>query len=54
VDEVIADPANEKVVEDIRGGKMSAIGRLIGGVMKKSGGAADAKAVQKMLREKLT
>jgi len=54
VDEVIADPANEKVVEDIRGGKASAIGRLIGGVMKKSGGTADAKAVQRMLKEKLT
>jgi aspartyl-tRNA(Asn)/glutamyl-tRNA(Gln) amidotransferase subunit B len=53
VDEVIADPANAKVVEDIRGGKMSAIGRLIGGVMKASGGQADAKAVQEKIRERL-
>ena len=50
---VIADPANAKVVEDVRGGKTAAIGRLLGGVMKLSGGAADAKAVQEMLREKL-
>ncbi len=54
VDQVIADPANAKVVEDVRGGKMAAIGRLVGGVMKLSGGAADAKAVQKMLRDKLS
>jgi len=54
VDEVIADPANAKAVEDVRGGKMAAIGRLVGGVMKKSGGAADAKAVQAMLKNKLS
>ena len=42
-----------KVVEDVRGGKMAAIGRLLGGVMKLSGGAADAKAVRDMLVEKL-
>ncbi len=52
-DAVIADPANAKVVEDVRSGKMAAIGRLLGGVMKLSGGAADAKAVREMLMNKL-
>jgi len=52
-EEAIADPANAKVVEDIKGGKHAGIGRLMGAVMKRSGGAADAKAVQKKLREKL-
>ncbi|MEC9372427.1 MAG: Asp-tRNA(Asn)/Glu-tRNA(Gln) amidotransferase subunit GatB [Planctomycetota bacterium] len=53
VDAVIADPANAQTVEDVRGGKMAAIGRLVGGVMKQSGGQADAKKVQEMLRVKL-
>jgi len=53
VDEVLADPANAKVVEDVKGGKMSAIGRLIGGVMKASGGQADAKGAQAKIKEKL-
>ncbi len=53
VEQVIADPANAKAVEDVRGGKIAAIGRLVGGVMKLSGGAADAKAVREMLVAKL-
>jgi len=53
IDEVLADPANAKTVEDVKGGKMAAIGRLVGGVMKRSGGAADAKAVRERLEEKL-
>jgi aspartyl-tRNA(Asn)/glutamyl-tRNA(Gln) amidotransferase subunit B len=52
-DAVIADPANAKSVEDIQGGKQAAIGRLIGSVMKVSGGQADAKAVRGKLIEKL-
>ncbi len=52
-DQAIADPANAKSVEDLRAGKMAAIGRLVGAVMKRSGGQADAKAVQAKLREKL-
>jgi len=52
--QVIDDPANAKVIEDIKGGKMSAIGRLIGAVMKVSGGQADAKAVKEKLTEKLS
>ncbi len=50
---VIDDPANAKVVEDVRGGKEAAVGRLVGGVMKVSGGKADAKAVKEKLIELL-
>ena len=53
VDAALADPANAKVLEDIRGGKMSAIGRLIGSVMKASGGQADAKLAQAKIKETL-
>ncbi|MCB9838506.1 MAG: Asp-tRNA(Asn)/Glu-tRNA(Gln) amidotransferase subunit GatB [Phycisphaeraceae bacterium] len=53
VDAALGDPANAKVVEDIRGGKMSAIGRLIGAVMKASGGQADAKLAQAKIKETL-
>jgi len=53
VDEALADPANAKTIEDIRGGKMSAIGRLIGSVMKASGGQADAKLAQQKIKETL-
>ena len=50
-DEVI--DANAKIVDQIKGGKHQAVGRLIGEVMKKSGGSADAAAVRKMLLEKI-
>ena len=43
VSEVLS--VNEKVVEDLKGGNNKAIGRLIGQVMKASGGQADPKAV---------
>ncbi len=49
--QVIADPANTKAVEDVRSGKQQAIGRLVGGAMKLSGGRADAKRVREMLLE---
>ncbi|MDG2031403.1 MAG: Asp-tRNA(Asn)/Glu-tRNA(Gln) amidotransferase subunit GatB [Phycisphaerales bacterium] len=51
-DEAIA--ANEQAAEDVRNGKMAAIGRLVGHVMKSSGGSVDAKSVQAGLRKKLT
>ena len=50
---VIDDPANAKSVEDVKAGKQAAIGRLIGGVMKASGGKADAKAAREKLLELL-
>jgi aspartyl-tRNA(Asn)/glutamyl-tRNA(Gln) amidotransferase subunit B len=51
VDQAIA--ANEKVAADVRAGKVAAVGRLVGEVMKLSGGQADAKGVREMLMRKL-
>ena len=45
--------ANEQAADDVRNGKMAAIGRLMGHVMKSSGGSADAKVVQAKLKELL-
>jgi len=45
-----AEPA---AADDVRAGNQKAIGRLVGAVMKRSGGQADPKAVQTRLREKL-
>lgn len=50
-DEVIAEQA--AIVQQIRDGKGAAVGRLIGEVMKKSGGAADAKAVSEIIVRKI-
>lgn len=52
VEDIIA--ANAKIVADIKGGKPSAIGSLVGQVMKKSSGRANPQTVQKLLREKLS
>jgi len=46
--------AEPKAAEDVRQGKMAAIGRLIGAVMKQSKGQANAKVVQAKLRERLS
>ncbi len=51
VADVIA--ANPKIVADIQGGKTSAVGSLVGQIMKKSGGRANPQTVQQLLREKL-
>ncbi len=53
VDEVLADPASTKAVEDIRGGNDKAIGYLVGQIMKKSEGKANPGLAQKLIREKL-
>jgi aspartyl-tRNA(Asn)/glutamyl-tRNA(Gln) amidotransferase subunit B len=45
--------ANPKVAEDVRGGKVQAVGRLVGEVMKLAGGAADAKTVRDEILKKL-
>ena len=50
-DEVIAE--HGAIVQQIREGKAAAIGRLIGEVMKKSDGAADAKGVREILLRKI-
>ena len=51
VDTVIA--ANPDVVEKIRGGKVQAVGALIGQVMKEMRGQADAARVREIVMEKL-
>jgi aspartyl-tRNA(Asn)/glutamyl-tRNA(Gln) amidotransferase subunit B len=51
VDEVIA--ANPDAVEKIRGGKTGTIGFLVGEVMKRTQGKANAQVVQKLLGEKI-
>ncbi|HEY1085474.1 MAG TPA: Asp-tRNA(Asn)/Glu-tRNA(Gln) amidotransferase subunit GatB [Candidatus Saccharimonadales bacterium] len=53
VDEVLADPASQKAVEDIRGGNDKAIGFLVGQIMKKSKGQANPALAQKLIRERL-
>ena len=52
VDEVIA--ANPKEVEGYRAGKTALIGFFVGQVMKASGGKANPKAVNEILRNKLS
>lgn len=51
IDQVVAD--NPDVVEKIRGGKVQAIGALVGGVMKATRGQADAARVRQLIAEKL-
>jgi aspartyl-tRNA(Asn)/glutamyl-tRNA(Gln) amidotransferase subunit B len=51
VDEVIAE--NPGPVEQFRGGKEGVIGFLVGQVMKKSGGAANPREAQDLLRRRL-
>ncbi len=50
-DQAIA--ANAPAAADVRAGKMQAVGRLVGEVMKLSAGNADAKSVREMLTAKL-
>ena len=45
--------SNPKVVDDVRGGKLAAAGRLVGEVMKLAGGKADAKSVREAMLRKL-
>jgi len=45
--------ANPDVAEKVRGGKVQAIGALVGAVMKTTRGKADAATVKRMLEEKL-
>jgi len=53
VENVLADPASQKAVEDIRSGNDKAIGFLVGQVMKLSQGKANPAMAQKMIRERL-
>ncbi len=51
VDEAIA--ANPGVADKIRGGKVAAVGALVGAVMKATRGQADAARVRELILEKL-
>jgi aspartyl-tRNA(Asn)/glutamyl-tRNA(Gln) amidotransferase subunit B len=53
VDEVLADPASQKAVADIKAGNDKAIGFLVGQIMKKSQGKANPGLAQKLIRERL-
>lgn len=53
VDEVLADPASAKSIEDIRAGQDKAIGFLVGQVMKKSQGKANPAMAQQLIRKQL-
>ncbi len=53
VEEVLADPANAAVLDDIRGGNERAIGFLVGQIMKKTSGKANPALAQKLIRNKL-
>ena len=51
IDEAVA--ANPEVVAKIRGGKVAAVGALVGAVMKTTGGKADAPRVRELILERL-
>lgn len=51
IDSVLA--AHDKVAADVRAGKVQAVGRLVGEVMKLAGGKADAKTVRQAILAKL-
>lgn len=53
VDEVLADSASAKAIEDIRNGNDKVIGFLVGQIMKKSQGKANPALAQKLIRERL-
>ncbi len=53
VDEVLADPASEKALADIRSGNDKAIGYLVGQAMKKSQGKANPAMLQQIIRKKI-
>jgi aspartyl-tRNA(Asn)/glutamyl-tRNA(Gln) amidotransferase subunit B len=51
VDHVLAQ--NPKAVADVRAGKRQALGALLGGVMRATGGKADAQVARRLLQERL-
>lgn len=54
VEEVLADPANAKSIDAYKGGKVTAIGALVGALMKRSKGQADPKAAKELLEQRLS
>ncbi len=53
VEAVLADPASEKAIIDIKSGNDKAIGYLVGQVMKQSQGKANPSLAQKLIRERI-
>ena len=53
VDAVLADPASQKAIDDIKGGNDKAIGYLVGQVMKQSQGKANPGLATKLIRERI-
>lgn len=53
VEQVMADPASQKALDDIRAGNDKAIGYLVGQIMKLSKGQANPGLAQKLIRERL-
>ena len=51
VDAAIA--ANVQAADDVRGGKMAAIGRIVGAVVKEASGSVDGKVAQAMIMKRL-
>ena len=53
VDAVLADPASQKAIDDIKGGNEKAIGYLVGQVMKNSKGQANPAMATEIIKAKL-
>lgn len=53
VEGVLADPASQKAIEDIKSGNEKAIGFLVGQIMKQSQGKANPSLAQKLIRERI-
>ena len=53
IDQVLANPALAKAVEDVRAGKDKAIGALVGQIMKLSKGQANPKVIGDMIKTRL-
>ncbi len=53
VDIIMAEPASQQAIEDIRAGNDKAIGFLVGQVMKRSQGQANPALAQRLIRDRL-
>ncbi|MCA9338741.1 Asp-tRNA(Asn)/Glu-tRNA(Gln) amidotransferase subunit GatB, partial [Candidatus Saccharibacteria bacterium] len=53
VDDILAEPASQKAVQDVKAGNDKAIGFLVGQVMKQSKGKANPALAQKLIRERI-
>jgi aspartyl-tRNA(Asn)/glutamyl-tRNA(Gln) amidotransferase subunit B len=53
IDRVLAAPANQKAIADYKAGKQTAVGFLVGAVMKETRGKANPGIVNTLLRQKL-